>query len=330
MNPETDIIEDFDLLLSPPEVMRHSFTSAKKWANYAREYYNLDWHEQHEIRYQELKQEWKAYKDKRLKSCFRRDILIKEDAESGDCKHKFSRCGEADCPFCGPYEVNLIKSGLAKSIDDNGGELRKVALGTEKERARLVREYGKGKVAATPIELGNGQIVFEILVATDKEIGIPYTKDDLEKDDMVRWTKTVYGYNKSGDLHKLPKKPVSSAIEDDKKEDEIEVATQSWIVDFSKCNERTGLGMTNDAWAQVVINKSIQDTIDLRPSDLPTLKQALEERRQAREAAILAVGGVIFDVEYRKNRLSLSNVDWARSAERVENWKGDVYFARIE
>lgn len=318
---------DYQVDLVPPEIMRQSFTSAKKWADYAKEYYGLDWHEQYQIRYQELKQEWKTYKDKRLQSCLRRDILIKEDAESGDCKHKFSRCGEADCPFCGPYEVSLIKLGLAKSIDDNGGILRKVALGTEKERAKLVREYGKGKIAATPIELDNGQIVFEILVATDKEIGIPYTKDDLDKDDMVRWTKTVYGYNKSGDLHKLPKKPVSSPVED-KKEDEVPI--QSWVVDFSKCNEKTGLSMTNDAWAEVVINKSIQDTINLRPSDLPTLKQALEERRQARETAILAIGGVIFDVEYRKNRLSLSNVDWSISANRVKDWKGDVYFARIE
>lgn len=326
----TDTIEDFDLLISPPEVMRHSFTSAKKWANYAKEYCDLDYNEQYEIRYQELKQEWKAYKEKRLKSCLRRDILIKEDAESGDCRHKLSRCGEADCPFCGPYEVNLIKSGLAKSIDDNGGKLQKVILSTEKERARLVREHGRGKIATAPIELDNGQIVFEVLVATNKEIGIPYTRDDLERDDMVRWTKTVYGYNKSGDLHKLPKKLVSSPIEDDKKEDEIEVAVQSWVIDFSKCNEKTGLSMTNEAWAQVVINKSIQDTISLRPSDLPTLKQALEVRRKARENAIIAIGGVIFDVEYRKNRLSLSNIDWSRSAERVKSWKGDVYFARIE
>lgn len=326
----SDIVEDFDLLISPPEIMRQSFSSAKKWANYGSEFYGLNWHEQYQIRYQELKREWNAYKDKRLKSCSRRDILIKEDAESGDCKHKFSRCGEADCSFCGPYEVSLIKSGLAKSIDDNGGELRKVALGTEKERAKLVREYGKGKIAATPIELDNGQVVFEILVATDKEIGIPYTKDDLEKDDMVRWTKTVYGYNKSGDLHKLPKKPVSSSLADDKAEDEIEVPTQQWVVDFSKCNEKTGLGLTNDAWAEVVIKKSIQDTINLRPSDLPTLKQALEERRQAREVAILAIGGVIFDVEYRKNRVRLSHIDWSVSAKRVQDWKGDVYFARTE
>lgn len=326
MNPETEF--DFDLLLSPPEIMRHSFSSAKKWANYAKEYYDLDWNEQYQIRYKELKQEWNAYKEKRLMSCFRRDILIKEDAESGDCKHKFSRCGEADCPFCGPYEVNLIKSGLTKSIDDNGGTLRKITLTTNEERAKLVRKYGKLKVATTPIELDNGQVIFEALVATDDEVGMPYTKSDLDKDDMVRWTKTTYGYNKSGDLHKLPKKPVSSAIEDDA--NKIEVPVQSWVVDFSKCNEKTGLSMTNDAWAEVVINKSIQDTINLRPSDLPTLKQALEVRRQAREAAILAIGGVIFDVEYRKNRLSLSNVDWSRSAERVKDWKGDVYFARIE
>ena len=326
MNTETD----FDLLISPPEVMRYSFSSAKKWATYAKEYYNLDWHEQYEIRYQELKAEWKAYKEKRLKSCFRRDILIKEDAESGDCKHKFSRCGEADCPFCGPYQVNLIKTGLAHALDTNGGELRKVVLASNEERAKLVRKYGgKDKVAATPIELDNGKVIFEVLVATNDKIGTPYTRDDLDKDDMVRWTKTMYGYNKSGELHNLPKKPKVASGNDEPIEDEIEVPTQSWTVDFSKCNERTGLGLTHDAWAEVVIKKSIQDTIDLRPSDLPTLKQALKERRQAREDAIKAIGGVIFDVEYRKNRVRLSHIDWSVSAMRVQDWQGDVYFAQI-
>lgn len=326
MNPDT--IEDFDLLISPPETMRQSFSTAKKWADYAKEYYNLNWHEQYDIRHQELKQIWTEYKQKRIKNCSTHCMEVIENPLDGDSMYRLPRCGEAECDFCGPYEMAQARENLKQAIASNSGELKRIIVETDSDRAKAMRKYGKNLASFTAIEI-DGKVVFEGLIATKDDIGESYTADDLERDNMTKWVKTVYGHNKSGALHTKPIKVSPKLDEDVPTDDGAEIVTEKWTVDFNKSNAKTGLNLTNEDWAGFAINKSIMLTSDLRPTDLTDLKDALRKRREARRLVIESVGGVIFDVQYRKKRIELNDMDWSVSDDRVKKLEREGYFAQI-
>lgn len=304
---------DFGFDIGNPADIRSTFKTAREWKRYVKLYFpELNPDEEYRIKQAEVQEGHKAYKQKRMLACLQRHINIKESPLDGDCRVGFARCGEVDCPFCGPHEIGKIRDALLNSMEKNGGELRRVVIPeNESERAKFARKYPG---ASTTTFEKDGKIYHEILIATKDGIGEAYTEADLNDGNLRRWVDTVSGHNKSGTLHKP--EPKTPAPKEDKEEvdpyipqNELIVIEESTI-DFSKCNEVTGKRMSNEGWARWVVTQAIIKSIDLTPKTLPELIAALKTRRKIRQQVLSEIGAVVFHVEYLKLVVDINRLNW--------------------
>lgn len=257
------------------------------------------------------RQDFDDYHRNRLEDCRFRRIKMQENILTGTCKNRVSRCGEADCPNCGPWQRANIKKAFENHL--NSSPMRKLENITEKERQQLMRKYGKNDISVTAIEDENHNVTFQALVKTSDDIGREYTKADLEQENLDNWIKPVFGFNKSGNLHKVEKSPAASPPKKqttNEDEESHSVIAEVWTVDLSECNKVTNKNLSNEQWAEAIDELAVYNTQELLPKTIDELKKALRKRRDARLQAIKLVGGKLHTIEARYTRVKESEINW--------------------
>lgn len=293
--------------------------SPKQWRTYVTQNCpELDPAEEYRIRFEEDRLRFYHGLEQRRKACKLHTIEMIKNPATGDTHAKIIRCGCPNCEVCGPHEYGLLLGEIQKGLEG-----REVRLVRTEDRAKMVRKYGKEKIKAFPVELDSGRVVYDLLIETTDNIGYPYK--EVQKDDVEKWLRPVYGHKRSGDLFKSakPSTPIEPQ-EENPFDPPIEAVTQNLLVDFNGCNAKNQTNMSNLMWAQLVIDLAILETSDLRPINPHSLTEALNLRREAEERWIEKLGGVIFAVDYRKTVLHESELDWSKSAERVKNKESEL------
>lgn len=309
----TDMNWDAPLITELSHEDIRKFYTPKKWRQFVEKYCpELNPEEQYQLRYDEDKKKFQDYLAGRIKACAMKTIEMIENAATGGTHAKIMRCGCHGCLTCGPYQEAKLFNDIKEGIEG-----KKVKLVRVEDRAKLTRKYGKDKVRSFPVELDSGKVVYDLLIETEDDIGRPY--DELQKEDVHRWSKQVYNHNKSGNLFQVGNNtPPKEKKEENVFDPTVEAITQNQLADFKQCNVTNKTSFTNIGWAELATDLAILETIDLMPNTQKQLDEALLLRREARTRWIEKLGGVIFDVDYRKTLLVESDLDWSQEANRVE------------
>jgi len=191
-------------------------------------------------------------------------------------------CNEPDCPTCGPRIRKQMKEVLTHKLLQTS--FRKITLTGDieqqkKERARIIRKYGKNRVSVFVTDILSEQgigLETEILIDTEDEIGDEYVR--LTDDDIYKWAQKSYNGKKSGNLHK----PVSfsGGIDVDRpepKQPEI-IAERMEDIEIqvlkTDCEDKEII--------EKLEKKVIEETKYLNPQSFIELRQALVARREVR------------------------------------------------
>ncbi len=252
--------------------------------------------------------EWEGKQTTNIFWCMK--VSTREVYENGTVKITNKTCNEPDCPTCGPRIRKEIKEALARHLEQS--PLRKITLTGDmqeqkKERARIIRKYGKSKVSIFVTDILSDQgigLETEILINTDDEIGDEYVT--LTDDDVYKWAGKSINSKKSGDLHKknVYAKGIDDNLPDPKPLEIITERMEDVEIQVLKtdCEDKEII--------EELEEKVIEETKHLNPQSFIELRQALATRREVRLRIYEENEIVILSNRYSKVTARMSLVKW--------------------
>lgn len=267
----------------------------------------LDWNA---IEVQVAHDEWRGKRDTDIFWCMK--CSTREVYEDGTVEITNKPCNEPDCPTCGPRIRKLMKEVLTCKLEQN--PLRKITLTGDiekqkKERARIIRKYGKKKVSVFVTDILTDEgigLETEILIDTSDEIGIEYVT--LTDDDVYKWSQKAFNGKKSGNLHK--DRIIIPGIDPDPVEPKKPEIIDEPVETIEICILKTDC--EDKEIIEELEEKVLEETKHLDPKTFDELRQALIARRQMRQRVYEDNQIVILSNRCSKVTAIMSRVEWLK------------------